>query len=385
MMARPTPGSGAARVGAAGLGRSATLAAVRYVVIMAGGSGTRLWPLSRRGTPKQLLPIIDGRSLLRLAFERAVQVVPAENVLVVTGAAYLDAVAADLPEVRAENLLGEPEGRDSLNACAWAAAVLHARDPEAVIAQVTADQIIEPAETFAAVLTRALEVAETIPDALVTLGVVPTRPHTGYGYLERGEQVPGHPDVWTVAAYREKPTLDMAAMYVTSGLYWWNAGMFVWRAATFLEQLAILEPTNHADVLALAAQPERLAEIFPTLKRNSVDYAIMEPVGAGKGTARVVAVPLPVQWRDVGGFDTLAETYETDAQGNATNARVIALEASGNIVVDSGRPGRLVALLGVSDLVVVETPDATLVTHKDHAERIRALVAQVAEHAPEFA
>lgn len=373
------------RAAGGGPGTSVRVRTVRYVVIMAGGSGTRLWPLSRRGTPKQLLKIIGGRSLLRLAFERATQVVPAERILVVTGAPYLDVVREELPEVSPENLLGEPEGRDSLNACAWPAAVLDARDPEAVVAQVTADQLIEPVETFAAALREAFEIAEEDPGALVTLGVVPTGPHTGYGYLQRGEPLPGRPGACRVAAFKEKPDLATAAGYVSSGLFWWNAGMFVWRAGTFLEQLRLLEPITHADVLALAAAPERLAELFPALKRNSVDYAIMEPVAHHRGSAHVVAVALPVRWRDVGGFASLAETLQTDASGNASNVRLVARESEDNIVIDQRGPGRLVALLGVTDLVVIETPDATLVAHRDRADSIKALVGDIAESAPEFA
>ena len=160
---------------------------MRYVVIMAGGSGTRLWPLSRQGTPKQLLPLVGGKSLLRLAFERSLGSVPAERVWVVTGAAYAEAVAADLPELPATNILGEPVGRDSLNAAAWPAAVLQRLDPDAVIAQVSADHVIEPVEVFAERLDVAFSLAEADADVLVTLGVVPTSAHTGYGYLHRGE------------------------------------------------------------------------------------------------------------------------------------------------------------------------------------------------------
>jgi mannose-1-phosphate guanylyltransferase len=358
---------------------------VRYVVIMAGGTGTRLWPLSRRGTPKQLLPLVAGRSLLRLAFERATEVVPAERVVVVTGAAYVGAVKSDVPELADENILGEPEGRDSLNACAWPAAVLFERDADAVIAQVTADHIIEPVATFADALREAFAIAEDLPDTLVTLGVVPTSAHTGYGYLHRGDSLAGRGDACAVLNFKEKPSLATAAMYVTSGEYWWNAGMFVWRAETFLRQLAVLEPEVYAGVRALAAQPERLAEIFPTLKKTSVDYAIMEPVADGAGSARVVSVPLPVRWRDVGGFTSLAEIFPGDANANVGDARLETLDSANNIVIDRSGGPRLVALVGVSDLVVVETPDATLIAHRDQAEKIKALVAQIAQSAPEFA
>ena len=177
---------------------------MRYVVIMAGGSGTRLWPLSRQGTPKQLLKLIDGKSLLRIAFERSLASVPADRILVVTGAAYADAVAADLAEIPAANILGEPVGRDSLNAVAWPAAVLARRDPDAVIAQVTADHVIEPLGTFVDTLEVAFRVAESDPQALVTLGVVPTSAHTGYGYLHRGEALAGFPGAHRVGRVRRE-------------------------------------------------------------------------------------------------------------------------------------------------------------------------------------
>lgn len=351
---------------------------MRYVVIMAGGSGTRLWPLSRQGMPKQLLPLVHNRSLLRLAFERALALVPAERVLVVTGASYLDAVRADLPEVLPENLLGEPVGRDSLNAVAWPAAVLAARDPEAVIAQLTADHLIEPLETFVASLTEAFVIAEEDADALVTLGVVPTTPHTGYGYLQRGAVLPNHPTACEVEAFREKPSADLARQYVDSGDFWWNSGMFVWRAETLLTQLAALEPATHEAVRLLAREPERLADIFPTLRKVSVDYAIMEPVGRGETSGHVVAVALPVDWRDVGGFASLAEALTPDAHGNVTEGPAITLDSAGNLIINRC-PDRVVALAGVSGMVVVATEDATLVTPLDGAEQVKQLVALVAD------
>lgn len=356
---------------------------MRYVVIMAGGSGTRLWPLSRQGTPKQLLRLIDGKSLLRIAFERVLGLVPAERVLVCTGAAYADAVAAELPEVPAANLLGEPEGRDSLNAVAWPAAVIAARDPDAVIAQVTADQVIEPVAVFAAALEEAFAVAEGLPDALVTLGVVPTSAHTGYGYLHRGEPVDGFANTHAVLEFREKPDLRTASEYLASGEYWWNAGMFVWRAATFLEQLAALHPATHATVTELAAHPERLGELFGTLHKTSVDYGIMEPVSAGAGTARVVAVALPVQWRDVGGYASLAELLTHDEAGNALIGASVRLDAAGNIVINTRGERGLVGVLGCSDLVIVTTPEVTLVVPIAEAERVRELVALVRAEAGE--
>jgi mannose-1-phosphate guanylyltransferase len=355
---------------------------VRYVVIMAGGAGTRLWPLSVAGTPKQLLRLVAGKSLLRLAFERSLASVPAERVLVVTGAGYAAEVAAQLPELPAANILGEPVGRDSLNACAWPAAVLAAADPDAVIAQLTADQLIEPVDVFAASLETAFALAEADPGVLVTLGVVPTSPHTGYGYLHRGQPISGYAGAHRVLRFVEKPSREVAEGYLASGDFWWNSGMFVWRAATLLEQLRLLLPATHTAVLDLAAHPGRLEEIFPALFKTSVDYAVMEPVSAGQGSARVVAVALPVDWRDVGGFASLAEILPTDPAGNATSGRVVGLDAVGNIVVNADADS-LLALLGVSGLVVVRTPAATLVARAEDAERVKELVQLVRDSAGE--
>lgn len=352
---------------------------MRYVVIMAGGSGTRLWPLSRHGTPKQLLPLVAGKSLLRLAFERALHAVPAERVLVVTGATHLPAVREQLPEALPENLLGEPVGRDSLNAVAWPTAVLARRDPDAVIAQLTADQLIEPVDAFVASLNEAFAIAEEDPRALVTLGVVPTSAHTGYGYLERGPVLEGHPFACRVTEFKEKPTMAVAAQYVTSGDYWWNSGMFVWRAAALLAQLEALEPATHAAVLELAEYPERLEDIFPTLRKTSIDYAVMEPVAAGRASGHVVAVALPISWRDVGGFASLAEILPADADGNSVEGQAVLVESQGNVVINAAGSRRLVAAVGVEGLVIVQTEDATLVTTVDNAEKVKALVATIGD------
>jgi len=350
---------------------------MRYVLIVAGGSGKRLWPLSRQDMPKQLLKVVGGKSLLRLAYERVEGLVPDANILVCTGADYASTVAADLPELPVANILGEPEGRDSLNAVAWPAALLAARDPDAVIAVVTADQIMNPVEAFQAALAEGFTVAEESPDALVTFGVVPTSPHTGYGYLQRGEAMPGHPDVCTVRAFKEKPDRATAEHYLASGEYWWNSGMFVWRAATLLGQLEVLQPETYAAVTALAAAPERVAEIYPRLLKISVDYAVMEPVSQGEGTARVVAVRLPISWYDVGGFAALGEHLPRDDRGNATQGVSVLVDAHDNLVINQSEDGRLVAVVGLSGMVIVQTPQITLVCPASEAERIKELVATV--------
>lgn len=357
---------------------------MRYVVIMAGGSGKRLWPLSRQGMPKQLLHLVGGKSLLRITYERVRGTVPDDHILVCSGAAYSDVVTSELPELPAGNLLGEPVGRDSLNAVAWPAAVLAARDPEAVVAMVTADALMSPDEAFREALTHAFEVAEDDAEALVTFGVVPTSAHTGYGYLRRGDALPGHEDACQVVEFKEKPDAVTAQAYLASGEYWWNSGMFVWRAETLLRQLAALLPTTHAAVVELAAHPDKLAEIYPTLHKTSVDYAVMEPVGRGEASAHVVAVRLPITWYDVGGFATLAELLPRDDDGNAVEGDVVQLDGAGNLVINRGGD-HVVGLVGVRDMIVVVTPDATLVCPMGDAERIKGLVELIAKEAPEHA
>ncbi len=350
---------------------------MRYVLIMAGGSGKRLWPLSRQDMPKQLLRVVGGKSLLRIAFERLEGVVPPDQVLVCTGADYADVVAAELPEVKPANILGEPEGRDSLNAVAWPAAVLAARDPDAVVAIVTADHIMHPISAFQGALLEGFDVTESAEDFLVTFGVVPTAPHTGYGYLRRGETIPGHPDVFSVLEFKEKPDRPTAEEYLASGEYWWNSGMFVWRARVLLDQLKLLQPKTHDAVVELAAAPYRLAEIYPELLKISVDYAVMEPVSRGEGSARVVAVRLPITWHDVGGFAALGEQLPRDAQGNATHGVAVLVDARDNLVINNAEDGRLVAVVGLTDTVIVQTPQITLVCPISEAERIKELVAEV--------
>jgi len=359
---------------------------MRYVVIMAGGSGTRLWPLSRQGRPKQLLEIFQGRSLLRLAFERLDGLVDAEHILVCTGRAYAADVAMQLPELAPGNILGEPEGRDSLGAVAWSAAEIARRDPEGVVAMVTADQIIEPVEEFQRSLTTAFEVAESRPQSLVTLGVVPTSAHTGYGYLHRAAAIDGFPGVCEVAEFREKPARDVAEEYLASGEYWWNAGMFVWRAATLLDQLDRLEPEVAATVRTIAAEPERLDELFPTLKRISVDYALMEPASRGATGAQVVSVGLAIAWRDVGGYLSLAETLAHDEHGNAVEGRSVTMDTSGCVLVNTTGRDHVLATIGLTDTLVVATPTATLAARLEDAERVKQLVDEVRTRAgAEFA
>lgn len=351
---------------------------MRYVVIMAGGSGTRLWPLSKKGEPKQLLELFNGKSLLRLAYERAVELVDPTQVYICTGKAYVATVARQLPEVPKTNLLGEPEGRDSLNAAAWPAAVLHQLDPDAVIAVLTADQIIEPIEVFVDRLDTAFALAEKDHLALVTFGIVPTSPHTGYGYLERGTDLDGYLEVSEVSEFKEKPDLPTATRYVESGRYWWNSGMFVWRADTFLAQLEALVPQTHAHLAELACHPDRLDEIYPRLFKTSVDYAILEPVSHGETDAHVVAVGLGITWSDVGSFVALKDQFEQAEDGNAVRGNVVQLDSSNNLLINADSSDTVMSVVGLHDFVVVRTATATLVAPLEMSQRVKELAGKVA-------
>jgi len=359
---------------------------VRHAVIMAGGSGTRLWPLSRAERPKQLLDVIAGEdggahSLLVEAFDRLRAVLPAERIWVCTAARYGAMVRAALPELRADRLILEPVARDTANAVGLTAALVADVDPDAELAVVSADHVIRPVERFAAALETAYDALAVRPHSLVTLGIPPTSPATGFGYVQRGAptEVPG---VSEAAAFREKPDRATAEAYLASGEYLWNSGMFVWRAQTVLDALAEHLPESAEGlrrIVAAAPGPDRdavLAEVFPTLPRISVDYAVLEPAATEPG--RVLVADLDVDWLDVGSWPALAQTLDVDAAGNAVRGLTVVLDGSGNIVL-SDDPAHVVALVGVRDSVVVHTADVTMVCPVADAERVKQLLGAVEE------
>jgi len=350
---------------------------------MAGGAGKRLWPLSRLSRPKQLLPLLGGKSLLEIAVDRLAPVFGADNVLVITNAEYADQVADSVPSLKPENVIGEPEGRDTANAIALAAELLAARDPHATMAVFTADHVIRPQDRFAAAVERAIEAAESNSDALVTFGIRPTWPHTGLGYIHCPQP---EGDARPVKAFREKPDHQTARQYVDSGEYFWNSGMFVWSLDAirtslreFLsDSMTKLGPIREAaeagqDFIAL------LAEVYPTLERISIDYAVMEKAPT------VLMVEMDAEWVDVGSWPALDRVSEQDETGNVVLAEKSLLLDSGRNVIVCEDASHLMAVVGMDDCIVVHTPDATLVCNKSDSQRIKELVALVEEKfGPEY-
>ncbi|MFC7544795.1 mannose-1-phosphate guanylyltransferase [Plantactinospora sp. GCM10030261] len=352
-----------------------------YAVIPAGGSGTRLWPLSRAGHPKFLHPLTGtAASLLQATVQRLAPLATPDRTLVVTGVAHAAAVARQLAGVPEENILVEPSQRDSCAAIALAAAVIATREPDAVMGSFAADHLITDPGAFEAALREAISGAEQ--GLLMTVGIQPTRPETGYGYLECGETIGSGP-LRQVAEFREKPAADVAEGYLRSGRHLWNASMFVWRVDVFLAELARQQPALHAGIVAIArawgtpAQDEVLGAVWPTLPKISVDYAVMEGAAAA---GRVATVRGDFGWTDVGDFHTLADVLPADEDRNVVLGAETAEEKPGVLLRDSSglivvpQSGRLVAALGVHDLIVVDTADAVLVCPRDRAQDVKKLV-----------
>ncbi len=357
---------------------------MRYALILAGGSGVRLWPMSRQTTPKQLIPFVGGQSLLQIAAARLEGLIPPEGCFVCAGDQHREAVLRALPSLGADRFLGEPVGRDTLNAAGLGAAVIAAQDPEAVIAILTADHLIRPVERFQKILAAGCALVERAPNTLVTFGIAPTFASTGYGYLQLGEPIDD--SALAVEQFKEKPDEATARVYYEAGpaRYLWNSGMFVWRASTLLECIRRYAPENFRGLSRIAgawntpARQAVLAEVYPSLKKVSVDYAVMEPASRDS-SVRVAALPMPLEWLDVGSWVTFAKTCPSDEQGNALAAARHVLEQTTDTLVVSNDPQHLIATIGCQGLTIIHTPDATLVCRSDQAEAVKALREKVAQ------
>ena len=338
-----------------------------WAVVPAGGAGTRLWPLSRAGSPKFLHDLTgSGRTLLQDTHDRLAPLV-GERLLVVTGVAHQEAVRDPLDRLPADQVVAEPSPRDSMAAIGLAAAMVERRDPDALIGSFAADHVIADAEAFRACVSEAADVART--GLLVTIGIAPARPSTGFGYIHLGPSLSGFPTAHAVEAFVEKPDAARAAEYVASGEYRWNAGMFVARAAVLLDLLAVEHPALAAGLRDIAADPGRLEDVWPGLTRIAIDHAVAEPAAAA---GRVAVVPAEFGWEDIGDFAALADLVPgSGVKVLGAPDRVVALGSSGLVVPEGGRT---VAVLGLEDVVVVDTGDAVLVTTLAHAQDVKSVV-----------
>lgn len=350
-----------------------------HLVIMAGGSGTRFWPESRRARPKQFLTLAGERSLLQQAADRCRGWIPSERIWVVTGALHADETRRQLPEVPGDHVLVEPCGRNTAPCIALAAAQVRRADADATVLVTPADHLIRPDREFRATVERAQALLAAHPRSSVLFGIPPTYPATGYGYIERGAPVPGI-EAFRVASFREKPDAEVAKTFLDSGRYYWNAGIFVWRAEYILDLIEKLQPDIYARLRPIVAAlgTSRAQAVlegeFPSMPSISIDYGVLEPAGARQSADEgVFVVPVTFEWDDVGSWQALPRVLGQDVQGNTLNGTVCTLDTEGCIVRTT--PGHLVATIGLSNLVVVHTPDATLIAPKDDETALRKLVA----------
>lgn len=351
-----------------------------YAVIPAGGIGSRLWPLSRADAPKFLHDLTgSGHSLLRDTWDRLAPLAGKERIAVVTGRAHRAAVERELPGIADANVILESEPRESAAAIGLAAAILHRRDPDVIIGSFSADHVIRGTQVFEWAVQQAVQVARG--GYIVTIGIPPTEPSIGFGYIKKGDEVvvDGAPEAALVERFVEKPNLETAQQYLAERSYLWNAGMFIARASVLLDELAANEPELHAGLVELAAawddrelRGPAVDRIWPGLKKIAIDYAVAEPA-AERG--HLAVIPGHFDWDDVGDFASLTKLIshgrKNDLAVLGPRARVLTDAASGILV---SQTARVISLVGVQDIVVVDTEDALLVTTTQHAQRVKGVV-----------
>jgi mannose-1-phosphate guanylyltransferase len=352
-----------------------------HAVILAGGRGTRFWPRSRTRTPKQLLNIVGKDTMLQQTMARLRPLIPAERIWTVTNAEQAAAVRKQVPAAARKRVLVEPMGLNTAVAIGLAAFhVRHAAHGDALMAVLPADHYIEQPQKFREIMNAALDVARE-PGRMVVLGIPPAGPETGFGYIERtGEPIgtKGFP-VFAVTRFTEKPELKLAKEYVASGNYHWNAGMFFWRVSTYLENLKSFLPKTHAaleklaEFIATRNYERKLREIYRKLENISVDYAVLEPATRAEGPPRVFVIPAEVGWSDIGSWGAVHGLLldKNSSDGNVFVTPGYALDARGNLI---SCPGKIAALIGVHDLIVVDTPDALLICPRDRAQDVGKIV-----------
>jgi len=345
-----------------------------YALILAGGSGTRFWPLSRNSRPKQLLQLFGEETLLEQTIRRLEGLVPVENILILTNAQQVEGVRQVATMLPPGNIFAEPAKRDTAPAVALGIGLVAARDPNATMLVLPADQLIQDVAAYQSVMRDAITVAEK-SDGLVTIGIRPTWPCPSYGYIERGERasLPGvtvehHPR--SVKRFREKPAPELAEQFLAQGGFSWNAGMFVWSIPTVVRQLSLHSPELAHFISEMRGSKDLAATVsaqFPKLTPISIDYALMEKA------ARVFNIEATFDWDDVGSWLSVATYLESAGANNRVNQPVTELDSENNVVFNA-RKGSRVALLGVDDLIIVQTDDALLIANRHQADSIKKLV-----------
>ena len=343
-----------------------------WAVILAGGSGTRLWPMSRKEMPKQALTLVGERSMFQHSVDRLLPLFPIERILVVTRVEYRQLLLKQMPELPEQNFILEPVSRGTAPAIGLAAIHLKKRDPNAVMAILTADHFIKDTDGF----RRLLSAAESAADVgyLVTLGIQPIFPSTGFGYIEQGDQIEqvGIGGMYHVSRFIEKPDQDTAQQMVADGHYTWNSGMFVWRVDRILEELALHMPALFEALSLIYARIDQvdyddtMALVWEHVRKETIDYGVMEKAD------RIAVLPASIGWVDMGSWSSMSLLHPKDEDGNVWISPHIEIETSGIICV--APRWKLVATIGVADLIIVDTPDALLVCHKDHEQDVRAVV-----------
>jgi mannose-1-phosphate guanylyltransferase len=362
----------------------------RYVVVMAGGKGERFWPLSRTTTPKQLLTLLGGRSLLQQAVDRVLPIVPIQNILIITNEAQAPEVRRQLPKVPKENIVAEPLGRDTCAAVTLGAAMAGSRSTTAVMAVLPADHVISEEKKFQQALTDTFDLAGR-GQAIVTIGIKPTEPATGYGYIRVGEPLPPPQGAkpYKTAFHKaeqfvEKPRYETAVEYLGSNQYRWNAGMFIWSFVTVTEGLQKHQPQMYEACqrwFQVATQPARLAKVlakdYPDVRKISIDYALLEHA------QNVVVADGDFDWDDLGSWTALARHLKADPEGNCAVADFLHVDAARNLIFDARTKGHRtpVAVVGLRDSILVQTDDATLLAHKSQAQKVKELVKKLSEDA----
>ncbi|MFT5106635.1 MAG: mannose-1-phosphate guanylyltransferase [Verrucomicrobiales bacterium] len=350
-----------------------------YALILAGGSGERFWPLSRKTLPKQLLKLFSEKSLLQETVDRISGVLPLENILILTNTQQFAATCAELPDFPTENILAEPEKRDTAPAIALAVGWVAARDPQASMIVLPADQLIQQEDEFHKIIRAAAHAAQ-LTDAIITIGIKPTWACPSYGYIERGaetklEGLDDAIDIYEVERFREKPEAKLAEHFLEAGNYSWNAGMFIWSVPTVIKELTQHTPqlVDFIEKVKVAEDlPAMLVEEFPKLEKISIDYALMEKA------SRVLNIEASFDWDDVGGWVSVAKYIDQDDKENSANTTVTNIDSSDNIVFTKGaKQGPHVALLGVHNLIIVQTDDAILVADRDRADEIKKLMPEL--------